>query len=258
MGHSPNSDLPDVEAPEARLLASMGHSFRTPLNQILGFAELLSEELSGPLNDKQRSQALGISRAGDRLLSVVNDLLLFAELRAKRVTTEGGQSDIAEALRLVQSTPDASEGAAVTVESHDEAVSLCALDAEWLGRLVDTLVGPARLLARPDRPVSVRYGVGTSNPPSAWLEVTSDFGDSSIATCATVDLVQFSTICEKLVHGTGVQLLLANQIAASVGGSLTVSVPDESDASYVVRCTLPRSVPLHESSGQAPVVVGVS
>lgn len=258
MGQSPNSDAPDTEAPETHLLASMGHSFRTPLNQILGFAELLSEELSGPLNDKQRSQASGIARAGDRLLSVVNDLLLFAELRAKRVTAEGGQSDIAQALGLIQSTLDVPNGVRVTVESHDEATSLCALDAEWLGRLVHSLVGSVRLLARPDRPVSVRYGVCTSGSPSAWFEVTSDFGDSSIATCATVDLVEFSTICEKLVHGTGVQLLLANQIAESAGGSLTLSVPEEDEGSYVVRCTLPRPVPINENSGRAPVVAGVS
>lgn len=258
MGQSPSSDAPDVEAPEARLLASMGHSFRTPLNQILGFAELLSEELSGPLNDKQRSQASGIGRAGDRLLSVVNDLLLFAELRAKRVSVEGGQSDIAEALDLIQSTLCVSDGAPVTVKSHDEAMSLCVLDAEWLGRLVHAVVGPARLLARPDRPVAVRYGVGTSGPPSAWLEVTSDFGDGSIATAAAGDLVQFSTTCEKLVHGTGVQLLLANQIAESAGGSLTVSVLADNDGSYVVRCTLPRHTPVYEDSGRAAVGAGAS
>lgn len=256
MGPSPDSDAPDVEAPEAYLLASMGHSFRTPLNQILGFAELLSEELSGPLNDKQKSQASGISRAGDRLLGVVNDLLLFAELRAQRVTVEGGESDIAEVLRLIQAAPDSPDVAPVAVESRDQATSICAVDAEWLVRLVQTLVGPARLLARPDRPVSVRYGVGTSDPASAWLEVTADFGDSSIATCATVDLVRFSTVCEKLVHGTGVQLLLANQIAAAVGGSVTVRVPEDNEGSYVVRCMLPRPIPVDENAGRAPAVVG--
>ncbi len=32
----------------------MSHEFRTPLNAIVGFSDLLADETSGPLNDKQK------------------------------------------------------------------------------------------------------------------------------------------------------------------------------------------------------------
>ena len=39
---------------KSEFLASMSHELRTPLHTIIGFAELLAEELEGPLNEKQK------------------------------------------------------------------------------------------------------------------------------------------------------------------------------------------------------------
>ncbi|WP_449432686.1 ATP-binding protein [Pseudomonas putida] len=62
---------------KSRFLATMSHELRTPLNGILGMAELLREAPLGEL-DARRLHAL--SKAGEGLLSILNEVLYFARL----------------------------------------------------------------------------------------------------------------------------------------------------------------------------------
>lgn len=56
----------------------LGHEFRTPLNAILGFGDLLLSGVSGPLADEQRRQVEAIVDGGRRLSRLVEDLLELA------------------------------------------------------------------------------------------------------------------------------------------------------------------------------------
>lgn len=56
-------------------LASMSHELRTPLNGIIGFSEVMSSQLFGELNEKYQEYAGDIQRAGEHLLSLIDDLL---------------------------------------------------------------------------------------------------------------------------------------------------------------------------------------
>lgn len=56
-------------------LASMSHELRTPLNGIIGFSEVMSSQLFGDLNEKYQEYAGDIQRAGEHLLSLIDDLL---------------------------------------------------------------------------------------------------------------------------------------------------------------------------------------
>src|SRR5438128_5813540 len=77
----------DSEA-KSRLMAMMNHEVRTPLNSILGFTHLLTEERSGVLNEKQRRYVNNIQVSGDHLLALVNDSLDLAKLDAGRVAVK--------------------------------------------------------------------------------------------------------------------------------------------------------------------------
>src|SRR6478735_1886209 len=69
-------------------LRMVSHELRTPLNSILGFSEILSGELYGPMGAPQYKEYAGIIRAsGLRLLKLVNQILDIARL-------EGGAMDL--------------------------------------------------------------------------------------------------------------------------------------------------------------------
>ena len=61
-------------------LATMSHELRTPLNAVIGFSDLLTQEAAGPVNDQQRDYLGDIQKAGSQLLSVVDDVLEYADL----------------------------------------------------------------------------------------------------------------------------------------------------------------------------------
>ena len=66
--------------------ANMSHEFRTPLNAILGFSEVLKEEMFGPLaNDRYREYAEIIHKSGSHLLNLINDVLDMAKVDAGKL-----------------------------------------------------------------------------------------------------------------------------------------------------------------------------
>jgi signal transduction histidine kinase len=64
-------------------LASMSHEFRTPLNGVLGYAQIIGRDPS--LNEKQRKAAHTIERCGRHLLSLINDVLDLSKIEAGRM-----------------------------------------------------------------------------------------------------------------------------------------------------------------------------
>src|SRR5437868_434346 len=62
-------------------LRMVSHELRTPLNSILGFSEIISQELYGPLGAPQYKEYASIIRAsGHRLLKLVNQVIEIARL----------------------------------------------------------------------------------------------------------------------------------------------------------------------------------
>jgi PAS domain S-box-containing protein len=70
---------------KSEFLASMSHELRTPLHTIIGFAELLAEELEGPLNVKQRRFMNHIRSDSVHLLELINDILDISKIESGRV-----------------------------------------------------------------------------------------------------------------------------------------------------------------------------
>lgn len=64
-------------------LTSMSHEFRTPLNGVLGYAQILSFDEA--LSDENRKAAATIERCGQHLLSIINDVLDLSKIEAGKV-----------------------------------------------------------------------------------------------------------------------------------------------------------------------------
>lgn len=81
MSASPEPD-PLQLADRRAFLKAVSHELRTPLNAIIGFSELMTHELHGPLPDGYRGYADIISENGRHLLQLVDDFFETAMARA--------------------------------------------------------------------------------------------------------------------------------------------------------------------------------
>jgi len=66
-------------------LASMSHELRTPMNAILGFSDLLLEQIGPEITERQRRYLRNISDAGQHLLGLINDVLDLSKVEAGRL-----------------------------------------------------------------------------------------------------------------------------------------------------------------------------
>ncbi len=92
---------------KSEFLANMSHELRTPLNAIIGFAEVMTGEMFGPLGTpKYREYAGDIVASGQHLLAVISDILDLSKIEAGRRELEERPCQAAEiaeeALRFVQ------------------------------------------------------------------------------------------------------------------------------------------------------------
>ncbi len=75
----------DANLAKSRFLATMSHELRTPLNAILGFSEVMSKEVMGPLNNEfYKEYAQDIHASGTHLLELINEILDLSRVEAGR------------------------------------------------------------------------------------------------------------------------------------------------------------------------------
>jgi signal transduction histidine kinase len=69
-------------------LANMSHELRTPLNSVIGFSEVLQDQLFGPLNEKQQGYVNNILTSGRHQLSLINDILDLSKVESGKTELE--------------------------------------------------------------------------------------------------------------------------------------------------------------------------
>ncbi|MBV5316767.1 MAG: AAA family ATPase [Desulfobulbaceae bacterium] len=74
-----------ANAAKSTFLNNMSHELRTPMNAILGYSQLLLQDLN--LRTEQREYINTINRSGEHLLALINDVLEISRIEAKRITT---------------------------------------------------------------------------------------------------------------------------------------------------------------------------
>lgn len=78
----------------AAFLAAVSHELRSPLNAILGFADILMEEVDGPLSPTAKEEVEQIRGSGQHLLSLINDILEFSALESGQLRLTRGRVDL--------------------------------------------------------------------------------------------------------------------------------------------------------------------
>lgn len=96
---------------KSEFLATMSHEFRTPLNAILGFSEMLSQEVLGPVGaPAYKEYADAINDSGNHMLALVNDILDISAIEAGKRAIMKEEIGLLELLR--ESTVEVSKIAA--------------------------------------------------------------------------------------------------------------------------------------------------
>ncbi len=93
--HAALSEVEHASQAKSEFLATMSHEFRTPLNAILGFSDVLRTEHFGPLGSENYvTYASDIHKSGIHMLDLVNDVLDVAAIEA------GQRSSVIELIEL--------------------------------------------------------------------------------------------------------------------------------------------------------------
>lgn len=74
----------------------VSYALRSPLTTIIGFAQLIGEEIAGPLNPRQREYAQLILRSSGTLLTIINDILDLASIDNDELQLELEPTDVSE------------------------------------------------------------------------------------------------------------------------------------------------------------------
>ena len=101
---SRNREVERANQLKSEFLASMSHELRTPLHTIIGFTELMAEELEGPLNQKQKRFMNHIHTDSIHLLALINDILDLSKIESGRLGLRRETFDIAGVLEEILSS----------------------------------------------------------------------------------------------------------------------------------------------------------
>jgi two-component system cell cycle sensor histidine kinase PleC len=182
---------------KSRFLASMSHELRTPLNAILGFSEVMSSEVLGPLaNPVYKEYSGDIHRSGQHLLNLINEILDLSRI-------EAGRYDLSEeALSLLEVAEDCigmvqlrARAKAITIHSQFESdLPLVWADEKAMRQVMLNLLSNAVKFTPQSGEITVKVGWtagggqyvaikdnGPGIPEEEIPVVLSAFGQGSIA-----------------------------------------------------------------------------
>ena len=114
-----NREVERANRLKSEFLASMSHELRTPLHTIIGFSELLSEEMEGPLNEKQKRFMNHIHQDSLHLLELINEVLDLSKIEAGRLELRPETFDLIGAVDEALSSAKAlGAPKSISIESH--------------------------------------------------------------------------------------------------------------------------------------------
>ena len=220
-----------MEAAEAanraktHFLANMSHELRTPLNSIIGFAEVIHDELYGKLEiENYKTFAMDIRDSGRHLLNIINDILELSKRETGQRDLVPENVDIAQsvvaAIRLVQHR---AEQSGLTLENRiDEATPHILSEDKLVRQMIINLLSNAVKFTPKGGKISVYskpYG------EDGMQIVVEDTGIGMAAEDIPIAMEPFAQVDSDLsrkFEGTGLGLPLVNSIMKMHGGQLNL------------------------------------
>jgi PAS domain S-box-containing protein len=120
---------------KSEFLANMSHELRTPLNSIIGFSDLLYEQVYGELNEKQLKSVGNISKSGKQLLNLINSILDLSKVEAGKLELSYKQFELASKLNIIKDllSPIADrKNIQIEIDVDNSLTSICADEARFV------------------------------------------------------------------------------------------------------------------------------
>ena len=251
------SDVTDLKASERKLiqarslaeaanraksdfLANMSHELRTPLNAIIGFSEIISRELFGPIvNEKYLEYIKDIHRSSLHLLAIINDVLDMSKIEAGKLELSKEvldvQSVLGDVIRMMRERAECRDIELVT-RLMEEEVNLWA-DPRAMKQIFLNLLSNAIKFSKTGTQVNIR--VVSDRPDLAVIEF-EDFGigmNEEEQERALQPFGQAKPSTTSNYGGTGLGLPITKGLVEAHGGKLMIK--SRSGCGTLVRVLLP-------------------
>jgi signal transduction histidine kinase/DNA-binding NarL/FixJ family response regulator len=228
---------------KSTFLANMSHEVRTPMNAVIGMADLL---LAGVQTAEQRERTETIRSSAEALLGVLNDILDFSKIESGRLSIEHVPFDPAEVLGDVVDllAPRAAEKALELV-LDTPAPLMVRGDPHRFRQIATNLIGNAIKFTATGEVVvtlTARRDPDTREGLSALHLTVRDTGQgiaSDVVGRLFEAFTQGDTSTTRRFGGTGLGLAITRQLVEIMGGTVSVESTLGAGSTFDVRLTLP-------------------
>ena len=226
---------------KSTFLANMSHELRTPLNAILGFTQLMNRDQL--LNLKQREQINIISRSGEHLLALINDVLEMSKIEAGRMALiensfdlHNQLDDLVDMLTLRASN----KGISIQVEMAPDVPKFIRADEGKLRQILINLLSNAVKFTEQGG-IILRVGCSRGSAEHLRFEVQdSGMGIPPNKVDSIFDAFVQVVSGHQATKGTGLGLALSQQFVNLMGGEINVT--SELNVGSVFRFDIPVKV----------------
>lgn len=228
-----NLELAAAEQTKSRFLANMSHEFRTPLNAIIGFSELIGDDLAGSSgNARHRTYIEDIHNSGMHLLGIITDVLDMAKIESGTVNVQFGDivvtDVIDDALRMVAQQAKEKE-LTVTVD-FDKTVPTVRADELKLRQILVNLLTNAVKFTPDGGAINLSAAPDYSDELGECLKIV--VSDTGIG----IAPAELSSVLEPFAQGTRTgQLQLGG---AGLGLALCKSLSEAHDGTFTIESVL--------------------
>lgn len=227
-------------------LATLNHALRTPLTAVLGCAEMLAEQDIGALNDRQRRAVAHLNLSGQRLLTLLSDLVDLQELSAGTLRVEPTLVDVAAlggaSIEAVRSAARA-KGIALTLNCP--AALILHTDAKRLQQVLVHLLRNAVTFTPEGGHVGLQVSAdGDHIALTVW---DTGVGMTAAELSRVVEMFQQTDVrAMQRMAGSGLGLAVVKSVSHALGARL--AVVSEAGRGSRLTLTLP-ATPAHRAPG---------